>query len=237
MNRNLPQRKNLRLDGYDYSKAGLYYITICVQDRLCLFGEIINHEMILTPAGLMIEKWYWEMENKYPDKKCHEMVVMPNHFHCIIENMPQIIGNGTNTMNAHNKTPNDHTPDVRTPDDHTSDDHVGSPLRGRPDMRGRPNMPGHPIMHNPKCKSPYGPNNTVTHATIGAAMDWFKTMTTNEYIRGVKQHQWQRFNQKLWQRNYYEHIVRNQTDYLRIAQYINQNPNNWNNDTLNKKLQ
>ena len=35
----------------------------------------------------VVEKWYAELENKYPGKRCHEMVVMPNHFHCIIENM------------------------------------------------------------------------------------------------------------------------------------------------------
>ncbi|MCD4795265.1 MAG: hypothetical protein K8R54_18685 [Bacteroidales bacterium] len=44
--------------------------------------------MILNNAGRMIEHWYFESENKYPDKKYHEPVVMPNHFHCIIENIP-----------------------------------------------------------------------------------------------------------------------------------------------------
>ena len=81
------QRKSIRLKGYDYSKAGLYFITICVQNRMCLFGTVEKGNMFLNDAGQMVEKWYYELENKYPDKRCHEMVVMPNHFHCIIENM------------------------------------------------------------------------------------------------------------------------------------------------------
>ncbi|MDI9355964.1 MAG: hypothetical protein QM536_02935, partial [Chitinophagaceae bacterium] len=55
-------------------------------------------------------------------------------------------------------------------------------------------------------------------------VQWLKTMTTNEYIRGVKTLGWQPFNGKLWQRNYWEHIIRNENDYLRIAEYIINNP-------------
>jgi Transposase and inactivated derivatives len=81
------RRKNIRLQGYDYARAGLYFLTIVVQNRLHLFGKVINGEMILNDAGRTIEKWYREIENKFPDKRCREMVVMPNHMHCIIENM------------------------------------------------------------------------------------------------------------------------------------------------------
>ena len=175
-------RRSIRLKGYDYSQAGLYFITICVKNRACLFGDIINGKMNLNDAGIMLGKWYDELENKYPDKKCLEMVVMPNHFHCIIENAP------------------------------TMGDHVRAPLRGRPE---------------------YGMDNQKYNATIGDAMDWFKTMTTNEYIRGVKNHNWERFDKKLWQRNYWEHIIRNDTGYHRIANYIIENPENWDTDKFN----
>ncbi len=57
-------------------------------------------------------------------------------------------------------------------------------------------------------------------------------MTTNEYIRGVKQFGWQRFEGKLWQRNYYEHIIRNEQSYLKISEYIMNNPKNWEGDSL-----
>jgi REP element-mobilizing transposase RayT len=58
-------------------------------------------------------------------------------------------------------------------------------------------------------------------------VQWFKTMTTNEYIRNVKNNGWQPFDKKLWQRNYYEHIVRNETELTKIREYIINNPLNW----------
>ncbi|MBF0235507.1 MAG: transposase, partial [Desulfamplus sp.] len=63
-------------------------------------------------------------------------------------------------------------------------------------------------------------------------VQWFKTMTTNHYIRGVKQHGWQPFPGKLWQRNYWEHIVRNETECNSIREYIHSNPLQWELDQL-----
>lgn len=63
--------------------------------------------------------------------------------------------------------------------------------------------------------------------TLGDIVGAFKSITTLEYIRGVKQFNWRRFNGKLWQRNYYEHIIRNEEDYERIFNYIESNPSNW----------
>lgn len=73
-NPNIHHRKSIRLKGYDYSQTGLYFITICCQDRAHLFGEIVNDIMIMTDAGTMVAKWYTELENKFVDIKCHEMV-------------------------------------------------------------------------------------------------------------------------------------------------------------------
>jgi len=52
-------------------------------------------------------------------------------------------------------------------------------------------------------------------------IQWFKTMTTNEYIRGVKQHGWTPFPGKLWQRNYYEHVIRNEKEMLHRLFFLN----------------
>lgn len=207
-NPKIHHRLSIRLKGYDYSRAGLYFITICIQNRLYLFGEIENGRMILNDAGKMIEKWYYELTNKYPDKKCHEMVVMPKHFHCIIENSPS---------DTHPTTMNAHVPSL--------DAHVGASPRGRPENDD-------PDKHPENINSPYGIHNKKYNATIGDAMDWFKTMTTNAYIRGVKNNNWQAFNKKLWQRNYWEHIIRNKKSYQRISEYIIKNPENWENDKL-----
>ena len=62
------------------------------------------------------------------------------------------------------------------------------------------------------------------HSSIPKIVQWFKTMTTNEYIRQVKQNGWKPFNVKLWQRNYYEHIIRNENELNQIREYIINNP-------------
>jgi REP element-mobilizing transposase RayT len=171
----------------------------------------------LNDAGKMVERWYFEMQNKYPNIRCHEMVVMPNHFHCIIE-----ISDGN-------------APETNASNFPVTDAHVGAPLRGRPNATTIPisiansESPTIPEF-TPK---PYGTNNQKYNATIGNMMDWFKTMTTNEYIRGVKNHGWQRFNGKLWQRNYWEHIIRDDAGLDRIANYIVSNPENWQKDQFN----
>lgn len=63
-------------------------------------------------------------------------------------------------------------------------------------------------------------------------MKWFKSISTNRYIHGVRDHGWPRFDGHLWQRNYYDHIVRNDADLDRIRQYIENNPATWDADQL-----
>lgn len=190
------QRKSIRLKGYDYSQAGLYFITICCQNRAHLFGEVFAGKIVLNEAGNMVRKWYFELENKFPDIKCHEMIVMPNHFHCIFENVGA---------------------DLRVCPHKKNDQH--KPIMGE----HKPIMGEHkPIM---------GEHDTITGEHIGSPLhlvvQWFKTMTTNEYIRGVKTLGWQSFDKKLWQRNYYEHIIRNRKSFQNISEYIINNPKKW----------
>jgi putative transposase len=170
-------RKSIRLRGYDCSRQGRYFITLCCQGREHRFGNIENGLLILNDAGSMIEKWHRELANKFPGIELGEYIIMPNHFHAIII----ISGN-----------PVWADPRVR-PD--IMGDHVGSPRLDRP--------------------------------SLSRIVQWFKTMTTNEYIRGVKNLGWDRFDGKLWQRDYYEHIIRDEKAYLAISNYIINNPANW----------
>ena len=79
------------------------------------------------------------------------------------------------------------------------------------------------------------PGMTGVHkgASLPEIMQWFKTMTTNEYIRNVKQCGWPPFPGKLWQRNYYEHIIRDEDNLNRIRDYIANNPARWDLDREN----
>ena len=164
-----PKRKIIRLQGYDYSHAGYYFITICTQNRIHYFGDIIGTTLCGRPNNphIMIESWLLELENKFADITLGPYVIMPNHIHVILQ------------------------------------------------------------------KDTTGDN---TGATLRDVIGWFKTMTTNEYIRNVRRGLYNPFHKKLWQRNYHEHIIKDENDYIRITEYIRDNPALWACDSLRKEL-
>ena len=240
-NPDIHKRRSIRLKGYDYSQAGMYFVTICCQDNICRFGKIENGEMYLNDAGKMVEKWCAELSNKFPDIFLNTYIIMPNHFHAIIVNNGDAGGVGA---------------DLRVcPDD--NEQRVGAHLRVRPDIDkpdvGQTHDSGQTRRSAPTDER-NNDNNILgehtgsllgehtgsllgehTGSPLHAVVQWFKTMTTNEYIRGVKTLDWQPFNKKLWQRNYHEHIIRNNNSYQQIADYIENNPANWQKDRFFNK--
>lgn len=177
-------RRSIRLDGYDYSEPGAYFVTICLQQRKPLLGEVVGDNVRLNDAGLMVKRWWAELPGRSPMVDIDEYVVMPNHLHGII-----VIARNPETAA-----------------------NVGAALRGRPEETGHP--PG-------------------GAPTLGDIVGWFKTMTTNEYVRAVRGCGWTPFPGRLWQRNYYEHIVRNRDDLDEIRQYIAGNAARWKFDREN----
>ncbi len=84
-NPKIHHRRSIRLKGYDYSQAGLYFVTICCQNKEHLFGKIDNGIMALNDAGKIIEKIWREIPNDFTNIHLHEYTTMPNHIHGIIE--------------------------------------------------------------------------------------------------------------------------------------------------------
>ncbi len=209
------RRRSIRLKGYDYSKAGLYFITICVNRRgnpfLLPFGNIEKGEMILNDAGKMVKREWLKLQERYPNIELHEFVVMPNHFHAIIE-----IAGATLVV-----APDVVAPDVVAPD-------VVAPDVVAPDVVSQKHDAWQSEEGQPQGIAP-----TVKPKTIGEMVGAFQSIVTVEYIRGVKQLGWESFNGKLWQRNYWEHIIRSERSFYRISEYINNNPKNWDSDKLN----
>jgi putative transposase len=80
----LHRRRSLRLQGYDYSQAGAYFITACTQHRMTLFGEVIDGEVRLNQAGIIVEDAWDNLPSHYPDLDLDAFIVMPNHVHGII---------------------------------------------------------------------------------------------------------------------------------------------------------
>jgi hypothetical protein len=83
-NPGIHHRRSIRLKDYDYSQAGLYFVTICTQGRHCLFGDIEDDTVKLTAAGEMARTVWEEIPFHYPGVELDEFVIMPNHFHGIV---------------------------------------------------------------------------------------------------------------------------------------------------------
>jgi putative transposase len=177
-------RRSVRLRGYDYSQAGAYFMTICTQNRHCLFGGITEGAMVLNDAGRAVADCWLQIPDHFPNVELDEWVVMPNHLHGIVI----IVG------------ANDYSP-VQSNHDSLVQSNDYSPL---------PANASHPI---------------GTARTIGSMVGGFKIGVTQWYRqRSVAS--------KIWQRNYWDHIIRNESELNRIRQYILDNPLQWEQDSL-----
>jgi putative transposase len=198
-------RYSIRLRGYDYSQAGAYFITICTQNRERLFGEIADGEMKMNDAGQMVQTVWDEMSNRFDGLELDRFAVMPNHIHGII-----VLPRGGESCIRPCISPDIHS----DPPNGYSTDHGGG--YGGDDHKGEYKI------------RPYG----TMLGTVGRILQAFKSITTHEYTNGVKQHGWLPFPGKLWQRNYWEHIIRNESELNRIRDYVKNNPAQWKSDRL-----
>ncbi len=83
-NPHIHRRKSIRLKGYDYSQAGLYFVTIVSQNCKYLFGEIVGDKMVLNDAGMMVDRVWHEIPQIHRGIDLNQFVIMPNHVHGII---------------------------------------------------------------------------------------------------------------------------------------------------------
>jgi len=161
-------RRSIRLRDYDYSSAGAYFVTICAYKKECVFGDIIDGQMMLNSAGKSVyNSWQW-LEEQYDHVELDQFIVMPNHLHGIIC-INDVCGRG------------------------------GS--RTAPTMKQKP---------------------------LGRLIGAFKTVSTKQ--TNIICHA---SGNQLWQRNYYENIIRNEESLNRIRDYIQNNPIKWELDEYN----
>jgi len=186
----LKNRRSIRLREYDYSRAGVYFITVCAQDRECLFGEIADGRMVLNDAGRIVADEWGRIAGIRTEIEWDQWIVMPNHFHGILT-IPD-------SVRAIHESPRQMTaPQCRKL---TIPDFVRA------------------IHESPRQM-------TVTER---------RNMTLPKLIGRFKMLSSKRINEmrntpgvELWQRNYYEHIIRNDDELNRIREYIVENPAKW----------
>ena len=192
-NPSIHHRRSIRLKGYDYSKEGLYFITICVQNRECIFGEVIDRKMVLNEFG-QIAKEEWEKTEQIRDNcKLHEFIIMPNHIHGIIEI-------------TFNKGEKEAIGKFQSPSQT-----IGSFIRGFKiatikKIKERINSNGVELQFDPSEFTPID-NNHTSGGELQFASKKIKEL-----------------NFKIWQRNYYEIIIRDKKSYQNISNYIINNP-------------
>ena len=179
------RRRSIRISDYDYSQPGAYFITIVSHDRLCLFGEIKYGEMHLNESGQIVWEIWNSLPKRYPQIITGAAVVMPNHFHGIVE--------------IHESVVAVHESPTRTA---TVGEIHKFPLRSRRMQRRR--------------------------MTIPLVVGYFK-MNTAKRINKILGSE----GIPVWQRNYYEHIIRDDEEHNRIHIYIEANINNWAKDGEN----
>ncbi|MCL4272354.1 MAG: hypothetical protein KJZ77_00665 [Anaerolineales bacterium] len=174
-------RKSIRLQGYDYSQTGAYYVTIVTYHRDPLFGEIRDGKMHLDDFRMIADECWRAIPEHFPSVELGAYGIMQNHVHGVIV----IINDQGTTTNLSSFVGATHA----------------SPLPKTP---------------------PHGP---APHS-LGAIVGSFKSAVTRRIGRELNA-------TAIWQRNYYEHIIRDEKDLQRITDYIEMNPSRWDEDDEN----
>lgn len=227
-------RRSLRLKGYDYSQAGAYFITVCVEDRACLFGDVVDGQMHLNDAGRTVMEEWNALPVRFPSVELDVFGVMPNHIHGIIvmeagrKESAAVARPGATSVDMgpgqFERAPVGATLVVAL-DPHGS---VVGECESAAVARSRAPDPPGPVMG--ECESASVPR-------VGDIVGAFKSLTTVTYIHGVKHSGWPPFRGRLWQRNYHEHIIRNEESLNLIRQYILDNPACWESDEENPQAE
>ncbi len=228
------KRRSIRLKDYDYSQAGRYFITLCVQNRTCLFGNIESGQMQLNHFGAIIKEEWEKTPEIRKNITLGEYIIMPNHFHCIIQ------------IDYPIKTKEKQQGKFRSPS-HT----IGAIIRG---FKGATTKKIKEIIRNsltgelekipPRTgKSLFAPTTKLapTESPNKGESEKFPPRTGELLFAPTKSPQTDEslfaptidLSKSIWQRNYWEHIIRNENAFRRITQYIINNPQKWEDDKLN----
>lgn len=220
-NPNKHHRRTIRLKGYDYSKSGLYFITICCQDRICRFGDIIvgaglaPAQMVLNEFGQIAYNEWIKLTERFTNFELDVFQIMPNHMHGIIV-LNDAVGAGFTP--AQNET--------FTPAQNGDNTEYNIPAQnGSVDQ----NQNGSDIIQGAGAS----PAPTAV-ASVSDIVGAYKSLVANGCL-DIWKLKWAEVNPaptlgKIWQRDYYEHIIRNEQSYETISNYIIDNPAKWNED-------
>ena len=242
-NPNIHHRRSIRLKGYDYSQAGAYFITICVQNRACLYGKIaVGAPLVGAQNGGTQNVDAQNVDSQNDDAQNDNAVQNEtdggndggpmndngrSQFGRMNDNGRSQIGWVNDNGRSQIGRPQGHAPTDATMILNDAGKMIVTEWLKLTERF--PNIELHEfvVMPNHFHGILQIIDKSSTDKTVGDMMDAFKSITTVEYIHGVKTLGWEQFKRKLWQRNYYEHIIRDEQSYKRISDYIINNPAKW----------
>ena len=254
----LPNRATHRWTGYNYTQQGAYYLTIVTDDRRPLFGRIADGVMHPSPIGILAQQCWDSIPQHMQHVDIGEFVVMPNHVHGIVVIRERLVvpvgadhdrpGIATDhdrpgifrdhdrpdTMPEHDTI---HRSDTMPEPDATSNSGLSNAMNDGPDDRtantpaaqmradhDRPQRPPAPDAP-PKRTMPI-----VPVGSLGRIVASYKSAVTRlAYRDGLLPH-----GTPVWQRNYWDRVIRDDAEHQRIAKYIRDNPANWGKDRFNR---
>lgn len=208
-------RRSIRLRGYDYAQAGAFFVTANTHARMHLFGRIAGGVMHPSPLGALVQRCWDAIPEHMPHVDIGEFVVMPDHVHGIV--VIRDVGARHDAPGIGAADPRDHTDTTR----HTIPDDPGTGPGGDPDISGT-RGPHTGARHDAPLRDPRKPPG-IPRGALGQVVASFKSAVTRiAYHDGLLPR-----GTPVWQRNYYEHIIRDAARYDRIARYIAENPAKW----------
>ena len=174
-----PGHHSIRLPGRDYSAPGLYFVTICTHEKVCILGNRNGEHLESSRLGQIVHETWIAIPNHFPQVNLHDFVIMPNHLHGLIQIARQVGAQHAAPLQPTNTT----------------------------------NQP-HPA---------------VRPGSLGAIVRSFKAAAT---LRARRELAWKN---ELWQRNYFERVLRDGQEFSDATRYIRENPLKWALDSENPK--
>ncbi|MFN6947102.1 MAG: transposase [Cytophagaceae bacterium] len=191
-----------RLKGWDYGSNAFYYITICTGNRECFFGEVKDGKMHLSETGLIAHNNWVQTANMFDFAKPDRFVVMPNHIHGIIQIEKSVTFEKLNTEKE---------------DFYSVETRLIASLQNK-------NLPTNKPSSDQNKGGITGNANPMLHDNLARIIRWYKGRTTFD-ARKIN-------HEFFWQSRYHDSIIRDENSYKNICLYIDNNPQNWNEDEL-----
>jgi len=218
----VPRRRHPRLQGYDYRQPGAYFITLCTFRRVCFFGKIISGEMQINDFGKVVLHCWQQLPNHFVNTALDAFIVMPNHIHGIIHITNYPVGArhaspDEKVINLNPGGPWQASPEKPTVNPNPVGARHTSPLQ----IKSQPTVIPIGLRYaSLACRSP----------SLGHLVGSLKSASTRQ-IRKLSSQP----GLSVWQRGYYEHIIRNDESLTRIREYILNNPLSWHLDRENQE--